>query len=728
MSAVADVVSDVVGDAFDVVGNIVEPVAGFVEDAVHTVESAVENVVSEVGHAVEEVGQAVGKTVEAMAKDPVKALPLIAVAVIAPELAPLLWEGATAMEAAMVLNTGMQLANGVPPEQIATGIATSLATQGITSNLGLSTGFNVADKAIGNAIFTGIQGGDVNRAIGSSLGGSLVGMGINSTAGAIRNFDYNNVFDNAIKESNLSEKDAVQLTQGKIFQDAIDSGMDAQEASDLAKSFDAGEAKLANSQIFQDAVKAGFSTDEAFAIAKGSMDAENPLVSNPVAGASVSVEQATDVPENATPITFPSVTKEDLDRELEKGELTQEEYDRLSKYASPISKSEQEYVDPREAMDAEAPTEPTSETSPIDATKPDTTTIPYGAANATTNEDGSTVYTYDDGSTLTLNGNGEVLDVTDATDTGAGTGGTGTSTDLGGDGGAGTTFDNALDRAEEGDYQEDEYEEVEDPTSPSGFSLKPGKFGSPSSRRTTTRPSSARTARSSIIPKSISSRTTTSRAPVTKITGTLDSLGGGQYGSALTASSSAGNPEYSLFGEVPTEEPQGFASGGSTAPTQGIFDLTTTAYSPFMGSNADIMALKPGVIKGKINYALPGYPYGQEWKLAKEGGPIADAPEGHNPQFFSEGGLGSMKNTYVKGDGDGTSDSIAAMLADGEFVIPADVVSSLGNGSNDAGAKVLSEFLTTIRAHKRKANPKGLPPDSKGALGYLAEAKKKVKK
>ena len=140
------------------------------------------------------------------------------------------------------------------------------------------------------------------------------------------------------------------------------------------------------------------------------------------------------------------------------------------------------------------------------------------------------------------------------------------------------------------------------------------------------------------------------------------------------------------------------------------------------------MALKPGMVKGKINYALPGYPFGQEWKAAKAGGSIENAPEDHNPSFFSEGGLGSMKNTYVKGKGDGTSDSIAAMLANGEFVVPADVVSSLGNGSNDAGAKVLDEFLKTIRAHKRKADPKGLPPDSKGALGYLAAAKKKVKK
>ena len=101
-------------------------------------------------------------------------------------------------------------------------------------------------------------------------------------------------------------------------------------------------------------------------------------------------------------------------------------------------------------------------------------------------------------------------------------------------------------------------------------------------------------------------------------------------------------------------------------------------------------------------------------------------PDGHNPQFFSEGGLGSIENRYVTGDGDGTSDSIPAMLANGEFVIPADVVSSLGNGSNDSGAKILDEFLNTIREHKRRADAKHLPPDSKGALGYLLEAKKKV--
>jgi hypothetical protein len=94
---------------------------------------------------------------------------------------------------------------------------------------------------------------------------------------------------------------------------------------------------------------------------------------------------------------------------------------------------------------------------------------------------------------------------------------------------------------------------------------------------------------------------------------------------------------------------------------------------------------------------------------------------GHNPEFFSEGGA-SLGNRYVKGEGDGTSDSVPAMLASGEFVIPADVVSGLGNGDNDAGAQVLDEFMAAIRKHKRGASPDQLPPDSKGPLSYLSEA------
>lgn len=72
---------------------------------------------------------------------------------------------------------------------------------------------------------------------------------------------------------------------------------------------------------------------------------------------------------------------------------------------------------------------------------------------------------------------------------------------------------------------------------------------------------------------------------------------------------------------------------------------------------------------------------------------------------YAEGGIASM-GRHLKGDGDGLSDSIPAVidgkqpaaLATDEFVVPADVVSQLGNGSSDAGAKQLHAMMDRIRS------------------------------
>lgn len=77
---------------------------------------------------------------------------------------------------------------------------------------------------------------------------------------------------------------------------------------------------------------------------------------------------------------------------------------------------------------------------------------------------------------------------------------------------------------------------------------------------------------------------------------------------------------------------------------------------------------------------------------------------------YAMGGLtafarGGLPPRYLQGDGDGMSDSIKAnidgkqeaRLADGEFVIPADVVAHLGNGSSNAGAKRLHSMMDRIR-------------------------------
>jgi hypothetical protein len=687
------------GAAAESVSEVVDPISEVVGDVGDVIESAV----SEVGHAVEEIGQAVGKTVEAIAKDPAKAIPLIAVAVVAPELAPLLWEGATVAEAAMVLNTGLQLAQGADPAAIAQNLAVSMATQGITSNLDVSTGNFMADKALGSAASAAIQGGNVNQAIGSSLGNSIIGAGTGAMASEIRNFDYKGMYDQAVRDNGLAAEDAKQLVQGRIFQDGVNAGVEANKAADLAKNFDpnaeqytaykdaaASKDEILNSKIFKDAIDAGFTQEEAAAIAKGTIEGQDPKVSNPIAGANVTVEgaPASDATGTTSPITYASISKEDLDKELGDGEIDQATYDALLPHASELTKAEQPYVDPlKESSPIDAtggePTGPSVTEEPSTPQEPSTppTNNFSGVLGTTTDANGHVISTFDDGSTLTYDPeNGEVVDFTEATD----------------------------------------YEDPSAGGTKGGLSLRLGKGA------TQTRAIRGTTGKTS-------SGTTPSGATDTS---GLSGLGT-SYGSNLTQSTSSGNPEYSLFGEIAPQE--GMASGGavqhmatgSTPDTsgQGVYDLSTTAASPFLGGgNQSIMALKPQIIKGKINYALPGYPFGQEWKLAAEGGAIQNAPEGHNPEFFSEGGLNSLQHTYLKGGGDGTSDSIPAMLANGEFVIPADVVSSLGNGSSDSGAKVLDEFLKTIRAHKRKADPKKLPPDSKGVKGYLLEAKKKVKK
>jgi len=75
-------------------------------------------------------------------------------------------------------------------------------------------------------------------------------------------------------------------------------------------------------------------------------------------------------------------------------------------------------------------------------------------------------------------------------------------------------------------------------------------------------------------------------------------------------------------------------------------------------------------------------------------------------QGFAEGG-------YLNGATDGMADEVPATiggrqparLSDGEFVIPADVVSHLGNGNSKAGAKVLQEMMSRVRK-ERTGNPK----------------------
>lgn len=89
--------------------------------------------------------------------------------------------------------------------------------------------------------------------------------------------------------------------------------------------------------------------------------------------------------------------------------------------------------------------------------------------------------------------------------------------------------------------------------------------------------------------------------------------------------------------------------------------------------------------------------------------------ESAEKNFAAGGGLSGVPR-FLSGGGDGMSDSIPATingrqparLADGEFVIPADVVSHLGNGSSKAGAKQLYAMMDRVR-NKRTGKKKQAP-------------------
>jgi hypothetical protein len=82
---------------------------------------------------------------------------------------------------------------------------------------------------------------------------------------------------------------------------------------------------------------------------------------------------------------------------------------------------------------------------------------------------------------------------------------------------------------------------------------------------------------------------------------------------------------------------------------------------------------------------------------------------------FNQGGLGSLGGysdggRLLRGPGDGVSDNIPAMignrqparLADGEFVVPARIVSEIGNGSTEAGARKLYAMMDRVQKARRK--------------------------
>lgn len=125
----------------------------------------------------------------------------------------------------------------------------------------------------------------------------------------------------------------------------------------------------------------------------------------------------------------------------------------------------------------------------------------------------------------------------------------------------------------------------------------------------------------------------------------------------------------------------------------------------------------------KANIARQERPKALKFYEASEATPVDTTPASEviktlpvAEQKLAVGGIAELrKGRYLRGDSDGMADKVVsnidgkqpARLSHGEFVVPADVVSHIGNGNSDAGAKRLYTMMDRIRQARTGTKKQG---------------------
>ena len=177
-----------------------------------------------------------------------------------------------------------------------------------------------------------------------------------------------------------------------------------------------------------------------------------------------------------------------------------------------------------------------------------------------------------------------------------------------------------------------------------------------------------------------------------------------------------GSPEFNVPSNVPVDPSSGMAEVQQMFANQGYTDFIPSASTDYYGNT--------GANGGLVhNYAMGGgiggyYPEPDDGDRNFNGiGSLNQGPQYPMQGYAMGGHLGGYSDggQLLKGPGDGVSDDIPAQignrqparLADGEFVVPARIVSELGNGSTDAGAKRLYAMMDRIQKNRGKTVGKG---------------------
>lgn len=187
--------------------------------------------------------------------------------------------------------------------------------------------------------------------------------------------------------------------------------------------------------------------------------------------------------------------------------------------------------------------------------------------------------------------------------------------------------------------------------------------------------------------------------------------------------------DISLLAGQPIAAPAQSGGSGLSIPTPSSDD--TRQASKYFPNISDLYAENPNLfpaVAGASTSAIFGGPEKEKEKDGTYRGPLSDfrySRTGYTPYRVASGGLmdtaaarrmtsGGHLGSYSDGgqllkgreaDSNGMNDDIPAsiegsqpaLLADGEFVVPADVVSGLGNGSTEAGARELYAMMDKVR-------------------------------
>ena len=734
MSAVVEFVEDV-GDA--------------IGDAIETIGDVAEDIVDTVVDVVEDVGKTIEKTVQAALDDPIKTIATIAaVATGQVHLIP-------------YINAGATLARGGSFEDALKSYVVSTVAQGVGSYVGDQLGTALeygTDLGSAQTAMLAQQSGDM---IGNTLGGTIgsaVGAGAaGATAAALTGGDVEQAFLNAL--TNYGVRAGVNYTLNQAGQIVDQMGKPAPEEAVQAINADTAQSLGGNTVTYDDGSSITYDA-AGNPVSATATDGTNIFFNPQTADEYLASQQPiTGDVESGEPVETPGadVTEAPIEGETPSSDVTETPLGEMpGVVTNPDGTTTQTFDDgstitfdangnPISASDIDGnavdmplgggggdlltpgedavgqPTEDVGDQAPTGEQAPgedvvgelsedvgDQAPTPESqlGPTMTRNPDGSITQKFDDGSSITYDDSGNVLGTTDATDLGAGSG-------------------SNLNWGAVGRY---------------GRNMLSNQLSGSIMRQIMGQPELKRTTR---VPTSGPGRYGVAGANPEDIASEMFS-----FASKPEEDEGVSNFNLDQFENAPPVAEGLFdpLAGASWAPQQKLSGLgfagkfinpQTDSSTYFTNKNqAAINAVKQKEQQGgwlteeerqmldasetdASNASLD--PNAFSVQFAAQGGLI-----GHNPSFYSEGGA-SLANRYVKGDGDGTSDSIPAMLATGEFVIPADVVSSLGNGDNDAGAKELDKFMSAIRQHKRKAGPKDLPPDSMGALQYLAMATKKKK-